>query len=212
MLLLSDTPVIVLLVLGFQGVSSLVPIFSISASPSSSSSLVPQKARYNFGPASSRDRVLYTAERPGNPQGRNDKVEDAKVMEWIEFIRGHKVSRVLALLDDDELANYEPSGLLNIYKAAGLECLVQPMGRPMAAGRILSWIEDAERCGERVVSHCTGGVGRCGRVAAAWLVHRYSLTPEQATDEVLQQALVSGVNRKGDPALLQEWLEAGLKP
>jgi hypothetical protein len=49
-------------------------------------------------------------------------------------------------------------------------------------------------------------------VAAAWLVHRYSLTPEQATDEVLQQALVSGVNRKGDPALLQEWLEAGLKP
>jgi protein-tyrosine phosphatase len=155
---------------------------------------------------------MNTAERPGNPQGRNEKVEDERVLEWIEFMKGHKISRVLALLDDNELENYEPTGLVNLYKAAGIDCLVQPMGDPAAASRILSWIEDAERCRERVVSHCTGGVGRCGRVAAAWLVHRYRLTPEQATNEVLEQALRSGVTRKGDPAMLQQWLEAGLKP
>ena len=122
------------------------------------------------------------------------------------------MSRVVALLDDNEFVNYEPTGLLNMYREAGLKCILQPMDDPAAPHRILSWLADTEKCGERVVTHCTGGVGRCGRVAAAWLVHRYGLSPQQATDEVLEEARRSGVTRKGDPVLLEQWLSSGVKP
>jgi protein-tyrosine phosphatase len=196
---------VALLFLHFQAASSLVLLSS------SSSTFVP-KARYNFGPASSRDDVLYSAERPGNPPGRFDKVDDEQVFEWIDFMKGHKVSRVVALLDDNEFVNYEPTGLLNMYRQAGLQCIVQPMDDPAAPHKILSWLADTEKCGERVVTHCTGGIGRCGRVAAAWLVHRYGLSPQQATDEVLEEARRSGVTRKGDPVMLEQWLSSGLKP
>jgi hypothetical protein len=159
---------------------------------------------HNFGPASSRDTILYTAERPGNPPGKNDPVPDEKVHEYITFMKEQGVGRVLLLLDANEMAIY--SDLLAMYKAGGLEYNVQSMNEEGAAQKLMAILMASEEQGERVCAHCTGGIGRSGRIAAAWLVERYDLTPAVATEEVLAQAAASGVTRKGDASALSEWL------
>jgi putative intracellular protease/amidase len=159
---------------------------------------------HNFGPASSRDTVVYTSERPGNPLGKNDLVPDEKVHEYITFMKDQGIGRVLLLLDENEITIY--SDLLAMYQAGGLQYNMQSMNEEGAAKKVLAILKASEQQGERVCAHCTGGIGRSGRVAAAWLVERYDLTPDVATEEVLAQAATSGVTRNGDASTLSEWL------
>jgi putative intracellular protease/amidase len=159
---------------------------------------------HNFGPASSRDTFLYTAERPGNPPGKKDLVPDEKVYEYIAFMKEQGVARVLLLLDEQEIAIY--SDLLAMYTAGGLQYNIQSMNEEGAAKKVMAILKASEEQGERVCTHCTGGIGRCGRVAAAWLVERYNLSPTVATEETLAQASASGVTRNGDATALSEWL------
>lgn len=166
------------------------------------------RSRYNFGPASHRDTILFSAERPGNPPGRTDKIPDDQVVEWIQFMQQQNIHTVIALLDANELDNYEPTGLLTLYKKHGLQCQIQPMNHPRAAQTLFSLFEHAEATQQRVVTHCTGGIGRCGRVAGAWLMHRYQLTAVEASQETLQCARDSGMIRACDPGQLQEWLKS----
>jgi len=167
------------------------------------------RAPHNFGPASSRDSVLFTAERPGNPKG--DKlapVDDESVFEWIEFMRNeNQISHVLALLDENEFSNYEPSGLLRMYEQGGLKYTVQSMSDANACENVCHLLMRAEADNERVVAHCTGGIGRAGRVAGGWLSYRYGLSPEKAADEVLLQAKLNGVTRNCDAEKLAQWME-----
>jgi len=173
-----------------------------------------EETRYNFGPASSRDTVLFTAARPGNPPGdrKFDNIDDAAVREWIQYMKQEKgISHVLVLLDDNEMESYLPTGLETLYQTGGMSYTIQPMKAPGAASNIFAKLDEAATRNERVVAHCTGGVGRSGRVAAGWLAHRYGLTPEAATDEAMQQAIESGVKRKGNVEMLQAWLDASKK-
>jgi len=194
-----------------------------------------QPPRYNFGPVSSRDRLLYTSERPGNdPRNRDAKVPDSDVEEWIRYVKSEGITHVVALLDENELHNYLPTGLLNLYERHGLECFVQPMKHPNAASNIYELLQRCDEynnnsnnnannnnsCREeerqqeqheptkpkKVVTHCTGGVGRCGRAAGGWLVRRYRLTPREAADEIVSYASRNGIKRKCDAKLLEEWL------
>jgi protein-tyrosine phosphatase len=159
---------------------------------------------HNFGPASSRDTCVYTSERPGNPPGKNDLVPDEKVHEYITFMKEQGIGRIILLLDENEIAIY--SDLLAMYQAGGLQYNMQSMNEHGAAKKIAAILKASEKQGERVCAHCTGGIGRSGRVAAAWLVERYNLTPDVATEEVLAQAAASGVTRNGDASTLSEWL------
>jgi protein-tyrosine phosphatase len=163
-------------------------------------------AAHNFGPASSRlDNVLYSAERPGNPPGRDDKVTDEQVIDWIAYVRSHGVTHVIALLDENELANY--SNLPQLYRQAGLQFTRQSMNDSNAAATIFQILSDCENRQERVVTHCTGGIGRCGRVCAGWLCVRYGLTPQVATEETLECARTHNINRAGNADLLVDWLQ-----
>lgn len=161
---------------------------------------------YNFGPASTRDCVLFSAERPGNPPAKADKIPDHQVIEWIDFMKEQNIHTVIALLDENELLNYEPTGLLTLYQQYGLQCHVQSMNDPRAAQTLFHLLDQAEAAQQRVVTHCTGGIGRCGRVAGAWLMHRYQLTPAQASHETLQCADDCNMIRACDPEQLQQWL------
>jgi protein-tyrosine phosphatase len=169
--------------------------------PSSSSSI---PAKHNFGPVSSRDDILYTAERPGNPPTKTDLVSDESVQEWIMDMKAHGITHVIALLDDNELSNY--SDLPKLYQQAGLQYMQQPMSDPNAAINIYQWIDSVQMSNNgKVVVHCTGGIGRAGRVAAGWLCHKYNLSPDEATTETLNVAKINGVNRKGDVEALTTW-------
>eukprot|EP00546_Thalassionema_frauenfeldii_P017145 CAMPEP_0178897130 /NCGR_PEP_ID=MMETSP0786-20121207/1570_1 /TAXON_ID=186022 /ORGANISM="Thalassionema frauenfeldii, Strain CCMP 1798" /LENGTH=235 /DNA_ID=CAMNT_0020567635 /DNA_START=61 /DNA_END=768 /DNA_ORIENTATION=- len=161
---------------------------------------------YNFGPASSYDQVLYTAERPGNPTTKDTDAQVTKeeVYEWIDYIQSQGVSVVLALLDEKEFDIYPEPGLLQMYKEAGITCHVTPLG--VGWENIMKIISNAEQEGKKVVTHCTGGIGRCGRVAASWLVFRHDLTPKQATAAAVVQAFQSGMKRLGDTTKLAQWI------
>lgn len=174
----------------------------------SSPSSVDCHAAYNFGPASSRDSTVFSAERPGNdPDCKTTKVSNEQVTDWINFMKDQGVTNVIVLLDDNEFGIYDDQpGLLNIYEQQGMRYLWQSMDEPNASDKIYSFVRNVQESGGKVVTHCTGGIGRCGRVAAGWLVCEYGLSPEEATAETLKQAKSSGVTRAGNAEKLQAWL------
>ena len=165
---------------------------------------------HNFGPISTTrsDQILFTAERPGHatlPGGVSKEVVD----EWVSFMTTSGIQHVLVLLDDNEMNNYPEPGLLKLYQDGGVKPHVVPMGSNGAYKRIMGILQDIEQKNEKAVTHCTGGVGRAGRVAAAWLSTRYNLTAQDATEETLEAALQAGIQRLGDVAKLEAWMKNG---
>lgn len=165
----------------------------------------------NFGPASARDTVLYTAERPGGdpPLGADgiaSRISNEVVQEWIRFVKAQGIQHVLVLLEDIELDVYEAPGLLKLYEAAGLTYHRTLMGETGASNKAMAIIRTVQASNEKILAHCTHGMGRSGRVAAGWLATQYGLSAEQATTEALAAAKERGVERMGSPKQLQAWL------
>ena len=82
-----------------------------------------------------------------------------------------------------------------------------PMGEPGACESILASIASVEKLGKRCVAHCTHGMGRSGRVAAAWLCRRYELKAAEATHEAMVFAETKNLVRLGNPKKLEIWLK-----
>jgi hypothetical protein len=122
-------------------------------------------------------------------------------------MRQKGIDQVLILLDDNELECYEDPGLLELYEKYGFTVHRNPMGEMGASTRAMETIRNCQTNGKKVVAHCTHGQGRAGRVAAAWLAHKYDLSPEEATKEALATASNLGVTRLGSPTKLKTWLE-----
>ena len=164
-------------------------------------------APFKFGPASSRDTIVHTCERPGADDAYNTPggIPQTAVQEWVDFMQARDVKRVLTLLDDNEL-EYFAVPLFDTYKKAGFKYEHIPMGGPDAKTRVMGALHDAEAAGEKVVAHCTHGMGRSGRVAAAWLAVRYGLSAEDATREAMETAEKTDVTRLGDARKLAAWL------
>ncbi|MDZ8236047.1 MAG: dual specificity protein phosphatase family protein [Nostoc sp. ChiQUE01a] len=129
---------------------------------------IQQLKKYKFAPAWEKEQVVFGAARPGYT---NQMVED-----WIQFMKGQDIKRVCCLLPDEQLASY--SDLLGTYKQkfgsqlvcwtpiadfnlADLETLTQ---------KILPFLIEADKQNQKVVVHCSGGIGRTGYVLTAWLV------------------------------------------
>ena len=165
---------------------------------------------HNFGPASHRDSVVFTCERPGgDPPNKDSFIPTAQVIpKWIDFIKTiHSISNVLILMDEAELETaYAAPGLIQAYRDGGMTVHHVPMSSSNAANHIISILQDVESKGERVTAHCTHGMGRSGRVAAGWLMTRYGLSAEQATEEVLETARLHGIEHMGAPQKLERWL------
>ena len=54
----------------------------------------------------------------------------------------------------------------------------------MLKERILPFLAESDTNKERVVVHCSGGIGRTGHILAAWLVHGRQFEIEDALSEV----------------------------
>ena len=161
---------------------------------------------HNFGPVSNSDQILFTAERPGNPVSKN-MVPSEIVTEWISFMKDKGITHVLVLLDSNELEVYPDPGLIDMYQACGMVPHVVPMTSDGSYTRIMEILKTVEEANQRAVAHCTGGVGRAGRVAAAWLTTRYNLSVHDATQEVMEMASTCGMKRLGDAQKLEIWME-----
>jgi hypothetical protein len=164
---------------------------------------------YNFGPASTRDSIVYTCERPGRDPQPGAKIDTSTVVrEWKEFMSHpeRSIQHVLILVGDDELSVYDEPGLIQAYNDAGVTVHLIPLTSEKSFSKIMTVLDEIAEKKERIAAHCTHGKGRSGRIAAGWLVHKYGLSPEEATEETLAAARTYGVERLGAPKKLAHWI------
>lgn len=139
---------------------------------------------YKFAPASKQESIAFGSARPG--------YLEQQVQDWIEYMQGQKIKRVCCLLPQKQLAPY--SDLLGTYARefgsqqvcwAPIEdfTLADP---ETLTGKILPFLLVADRQDEKVVVHCSGGVGRTGHVLAAWLVRGRGFSNQAAIQAVKQ--------------------------
>ncbi|MBX9258176.1 dual specificity protein phosphatase family protein [Desmonostoc muscorum CCALA 125] len=144
------------------------------------------RGTYKFAAAWEGELIVFGACRPGHS---NQQVSD-----WVEFMKQQNIKRVCCLLTEKQLAPY--SNLLGIYQQefgsqqvcwapirdfhfSSLETLTQ---------KILPFLVAADKQSEKVVVHCSGGIGRTGHVLAAWLV---------SIREFSNQDAIAGVKKTG---------------
>ncbi|MBC1220073.1 dual specificity protein phosphatase family protein [Nostoc sp. UCD121] len=137
---------------------------------------------YKFAPAWENEQIVFGAARPG--------YTDKEVQNWIQFMKSQNIKRVCCLLPNQQLAYY--SNLLDSYKQefgnqlvcwapivdfhlSDLETLTQ---------KILPFLIEADKQNEKVVVHCSGGIGRTGHILAAWLVSVRGLSNQAAINAV----------------------------
>lgn len=162
----------------------------------------------NFGPASSRDDIVNTCQRPGGETPKGTLIDTIKgVTDWYNFMAKQNVKHVFILLSDNELEDYQSPGLIAAYESVGVTPHHIPIAKKGSYGEIMTELSELYDRGEKAVAHCTHGMGRSGRVAAGWLVHKYGLSMDDATEEVLDAARMHGVERMGAPEQLKAWIE-----
>ncbi|NHC33105.1 protein-tyrosine phosphatase family protein [Scytonema millei] len=139
---------------------------------------------YKFAPASKQETIVFGSARPG--------YSEAKVRDWLQYMKDRDIKRVCCLLPQKQLAPY--SDLLGTYaREFGSQqvcwtpiedfTLAQP---EILTGKILPFLLEADRQTEKVVVHCSGGVGRTGHVLAAWLVRGRGFSNREAIAAVRQ--------------------------
>jgi protein-tyrosine phosphatase len=155
-----------------------------------------------FGPAAEGEPTVFGAPRPGYPLQR---VPAGLVDDWLAFMAGHGIQRVVCLLTPEQLAYYDD--LLGHYRAHFGDdrvghtpipdlCLAD---LPSLTQGVLPFLVQADRCNEQTVVHCSAGIGRTGHVLAAWLVAARGYSNREAIDAVARGG--RDAREAGDPAL-----------
>ncbi len=142
------------------------------------------KQPHRFAAAQLGEATVFGASRPG--------YADQKVREWITFMKAQGMQKVCCLLCDRQLTRY--SNLLSVYQQefGSTNVCWAPVkdfhliDAELLVDKILPFLSAADRQGEKVVVHCSGGIGRTGQVLAAWLVHQRGLANQTAIQAVRQ--------------------------
>jgi protein-tyrosine phosphatase len=139
---------------------------------------------YKFDAASESEPIVFGAARPG--------YSNKKVNQWIEFMQRQEIKRVCCLLPKSQLARY--ANLLDVYRqtfGSDYVCWT-PIedfyyaDPGLLIHQILPFLATANQANERVVVHCSGGIGRTGHILAAWLVAGRGFSREDAIAAVKQ--------------------------
>ncbi|WP_193200087.1 dual specificity protein phosphatase family protein [Nostoc sp. MG11] len=141
---------------------------------------------YKFAPAWENEPIVFGSARPGYTR--------QKVKQWIDFMQSQDIKHFCCLLPHTQLTRY--SDLLGVYRQTfGLNRVCwepiedfELVDRKTLTQQILPFLAVANQRSEKVVVHCSGGVGRTGHVLAAWLVSGRGLS---------NQAAISAVRKTG---------------
>ena len=140
---------------------------------------------YKFAPAERQESVVFGAARP--------KYTQRSVEQWIEFMHDREIQRICCLLKSDRIANY-PIDLRETYQQkfgsqSVLWCPVEDFQLPQSSiliEQIIPFLIDSDRHLQKVVVHCSGGVGRTGVILACWLVAQRGFSNPEALSAVVQ--------------------------
>lgn len=133
---------------------------------------------YKFAPASENELIVFGAAKPGYSR--------ENVNQWLKFMQSQNIQRVCCLLSKHQLAFY--GDLLKVYQQTfRLDRVLwtpiedfQLADREILTRQIMPFLIVADRQNEKVVVHCSGGIGRTGQVLAAWLVGGRGLSNKEA--------------------------------
>jgi protein-tyrosine phosphatase len=149
-------------------------------------------AEYGFGPAAKGEKLIFGSQRPGNP---GKFILRQVVDDWVAFMKGQGIQRIVCLLPEEELKYYPlEGGLLGLYAEvfgpdkvlwAPTPDMQLPTGE--AVRHILYFLHAAVEKKEKVVVHCSAGLGRTGLVLAAWLIYDHRMTERKAIRTVEEQ-------------------------
>ena len=167
---------------------------------------------YKFAPADTQEIIVFGAARP--------RYALESVEQWIEFMQRQKIQRICCLLERDCLSRY-PIDLLEIYKEqfGRKNVLWQPIADfqlPQSSNlieQIIPWLIRSEQNQEKVVVHCSGGIGRTGVVLASWLVARRGFTNREAISAVKQnlrnphEAIIAALLKFNNPYGIKRQLD-----
>lgn len=145
----------------------------------------------NFTPAAPGEKTLYGASRPGYP---DDRLPNSVVEQWIEFMKKRGINRVCCLLRNDEIKDYYKHSLITQYEMAFGESNVmhspvkdfETISKQQLYHEILPYIKETEKAGQKIVVHCSAGMGRTGQVMVAWLVRYRDMKPNDALTAVIK--------------------------
>jgi protein-tyrosine phosphatase len=130
---------------------------------------------YKFAAASDNDPLVFGSARPGYSK--------EQVNEWIKFMQNQGIQRICCLLPATQLTHY--ADLLGIYhQVFGTERVCwapiedfEVINPEILTHQILPFLVVAQQYNEKVLVHCSGGIGRTGQVLAAWLIAGRGFSP-----------------------------------
>ncbi|NJM88410.1 MAG: protein phosphatase [Hydrococcus sp. RU_2_2] len=139
---------------------------------------------YKFTAACQSENIVFGCARPG--------YSHEKVKQWIDFMQTQEIKRICCLLAPTQLDRY--SALLKTYQQTfGIDRVCwapiedfQLADPETLTQQILPFLKVADRENEKVVVHCSGGIGRTGHVLAAWLVSGRGMSNKDAIAAVRQ--------------------------
>jgi hypothetical protein len=142
---------------------------------------------YKFAAASKHELIVFGSARPG--------YGDGQVKAWLDFMQHQGIQRICCLLPEAQLARYTmPTNLLAVYQQAfgNNQVCWAPIedfhfaSPELLTHQILPFLAVANQRQEKVVVHCSGGIGRTGHVLAAWLVAGRGFSSKAAIAAVKQ--------------------------
>lgn len=166
---------------------------------------------YRFAPASPEETIVFGASRPGYSQ--------QEVRDWITFMQQQEVKRICCLLPHEQLTDY--SNLLGTYQQEfGSQQVCQAAIADFHIAdistmtqKILPFLIAANQLNEKVVVHCSGGIGRTGHVLAAWLVSVRGFSNQDAMAAVKltgrnpYEAVIASIFRGKNPFKVSQELD-----